>query len=67
VIPVAGDGFGQKLLRLRRTGEDTFEEEDCGEVAFVPLIGAEAGARPARSHRRASPRRGPPPRRGRGA
>ena len=41
VIPVSVEGFGQRLLRLRRTGEDTFDEEEFGEVAFVPLVGAE--------------------------
>lgn len=41
VIPVASDGFGQKLLRLRRTGPDVYEEDDFGAVAFVPLIGAQ--------------------------
>jgi protein-L-isoaspartate(D-aspartate) O-methyltransferase len=38
-IPVASDGAGQKLLLVRRTAADTFEEEDCGAVAFVPLVG----------------------------
>ena len=40
VIPVGRD-IHQTLLRIRRTGEDSFEEEDFGAVAFVPLIGAE--------------------------
>jgi protein-L-isoaspartate(D-aspartate) O-methyltransferase len=39
VIPVATDGAGQTLLVVRRTATDTFEEEDCGAVAFVPLVG----------------------------
>src|SRR5918994_2553451 len=39
VIPVSVDGAGQKLLLIRRTGAGTFEEEDYGEVAFVPLVG----------------------------
>jgi protein-L-isoaspartate(D-aspartate) O-methyltransferase len=39
VIPVAIDGAGQKLLLIRRTAANSFEEEDCGAVAFVPLVG----------------------------
>ena len=41
VIPVAIDGAGQRLLLVRRTAAGAFEEEDCGGVAFVPLIGAQ--------------------------
>ncbi len=44
VIPV-GSGLHQTLLRVRRDGPDSFEEEDFGPVAFVPLIG-EAGWTP---------------------
>jgi protein-L-isoaspartate(D-aspartate) O-methyltransferase len=40
VIPV-GPATYQCLIRVRRMGEDAFEEEDFGPVAFVPLIGAE--------------------------
>jgi protein-L-isoaspartate(D-aspartate) O-methyltransferase len=39
VIPVAVDGAAQKLLLIRRTAAGTFEEEDYGQVAFVPLVG----------------------------
>lgn len=39
VIPVGPAGRGQELIRLRRTGEDSFEEENLGGVRFVPLIG----------------------------
>ena len=46
VIPV-GRGDYQTLMRVRRTGEDNFEEEDFGSVAFVPLIGEEGWAEPA--------------------
>ena len=38
VIPVGGK-YGQGLLRLRRTAVDGWEEENLGEVAFVPLVG----------------------------
>ena len=40
VVPVDAGGW-QQLTRIRRTGEDSFEEEDLGAVRFVPLIGAE--------------------------
>jgi protein-L-isoaspartate(D-aspartate) O-methyltransferase len=38
VIPV-GDAGAQDLLRITRTGEARFDEEDLGGVLFVPLIG----------------------------
>ncbi|WP_404383029.1 protein-L-isoaspartate(D-aspartate) O-methyltransferase [Caenispirillum salinarum] len=41
VIPVGPAQRLQTLLRITRTGEDTFEEEDLGAVQFVPLIGSE--------------------------
>jgi len=40
IIPV-GDADEQRLLRIRRLGEQEFEEDDLGGVRFVPLIGAE--------------------------
>jgi protein-L-isoaspartate(D-aspartate) O-methyltransferase len=40
VAPV-GEEYAQRLKRITRTGEDSFEEDDIGAVAFVPLIGAE--------------------------
>ncbi|CAA2159931.1 Protein-L-isoaspartate O-methyltransferase [Methylobacterium brachiatum] len=53
VIPV-GDAHGQKLLKLTRISESHYEEEECGAVAFVPLIGeqgwAEDGRRSASTH-----------------
>lgn len=39
VIPV-GDADQQSLMRVTRTGEDSFDKEDLGAVRFVPLIGA---------------------------
>ena len=45
VIPVGGRG-SQTLMRVRRTGADSFEEEDFGGVAFVPLIGEEGWTEP---------------------
>ncbi len=41
VIPVGSLPRFQQLLRLVRTGAETYEREDLGEVAFVPLIGRE--------------------------
>ena len=39
IIPISGPTH-EVLTRIRRTGEDTFEEEEHGLVAFVPLVGA---------------------------
>ena len=47
IVPVGEFGF-QTLIRARRTGENSFEEEDFGAVAFVPLIGEEGWAEPER-------------------
>ena len=40
VIPVGSSVRTQKLLRVLRTGEHEFEEEELCGVRFVPLIGA---------------------------
>lgn len=40
VMPV-GPRLGQRLVKLVRTGAATWAEEDLGDVAFVPLVGAE--------------------------
>jgi protein-L-isoaspartate(D-aspartate) O-methyltransferase len=45
VIPVGRD-VHQTLLLVRRTGEDSFEQEDHGGVTFVPLIGEEGWEAP---------------------
>jgi protein-L-isoaspartate(D-aspartate) O-methyltransferase len=54
VIPVGEAERAQKLLKIVRTGEDAFEEDDLGAVAFVPLIGeygwSEDGRRSASNH-----------------
>jgi protein-L-isoaspartate(D-aspartate) O-methyltransferase len=61
VIPIGDEGM-QRLVRVRRTADDGYEEDDLGAVQFVPLIGQEgwdesAGALPrewsARAARRA--------------
>jgi protein-L-isoaspartate(D-aspartate) O-methyltransferase len=41
VIPVGESPGDQDLLRVTRTREDTYEEEDLGPVRFVPLVGQE--------------------------
>lgn len=54
VIPVGDANKGQSLLKITRTGPNSFEEEDIGAVRFVPLVGAqgwtEDGRRSASSH-----------------
>ena len=40
VIPVGPDRGTQRLIRLTRTSDSDFEQDDLGPVAFVPLIGA---------------------------
>ena len=54
VIPVEHDDQHQTLTRIRRTGQDVWEEDELGAVRFVPLIGAEgyteAGTRAATNH-----------------
>ena len=39
VIPVGEEKRPQTLLKITRTGNHEFEEEDLGPVMFVPLIG----------------------------
>jgi protein-L-isoaspartate(D-aspartate) O-methyltransferase len=38
VIPVGDASREQRLLRIVRTGDTDYEEEDLGPVAFVPLV-----------------------------
>lgn len=60
VIPV-GEDRDQKLLKVTRTTETEFVEENLGSVAFVPLIGeqgwAEDGSRAASNHKPGHSRR----------
>jgi len=44
VMPV-GEHRHQELRKIRRTGDDRYEEEDLGAVAFVPLIGEQGWQR----------------------
>lgn len=39
VIPVGKDRSLQKLIRVTKTDEDSYEREDLGNVRFVPLVG----------------------------
>ncbi|MGB0057284.1 MAG: protein-L-isoaspartate(D-aspartate) O-methyltransferase, partial [Methyloceanibacter sp.] len=48
IIPIGPFGF-QTLMRVRRTGKDSFEKENFGAVAFVPLIGEQGWAEPERA------------------
>jgi protein-L-isoaspartate(D-aspartate) O-methyltransferase len=54
IVPVGGATL-QSLMRLTRTGEDEWVEDDLGGVRFVPLIGAhgrwEEGRQAASNHR----------------
>lgn len=54
VVPVGSETM-QSLLRVTRTGEDTWTQDDLGGVRFVPLVGAhgrwEDGSRAASDHR----------------
>ena len=71
IIPVGETSRLQRLVRVTRTGKDQFDDEDLGEVQFVPLIGAEGwdagvarqrapfhSAQPSRDDRQADPRDG---------
>ena len=39
VMPVGEPASVQNLIKVRRLGDDDFEQEDLGPVRFVPLIG----------------------------
>jgi protein-L-isoaspartate(D-aspartate) O-methyltransferase len=40
VMPVGGKDEVQTLLKITRTSEDEYEQEEVGAVRFVPLVGA---------------------------
>jgi protein-L-isoaspartate(D-aspartate) O-methyltransferase len=42
VMPVGEPGAVQKLLKVTRTSEEEYEQEEFGAVRFVPLIGQHA-------------------------
>lgn len=39
IMPIGQIGFQHTLLKIKRTGENSFHEEELGKVMFVPLIG----------------------------
>ncbi|MHA1559651.1 MAG: protein-L-isoaspartate(D-aspartate) O-methyltransferase [Alphaproteobacteria bacterium] len=41
VVPVGADTNAQELVRITRTAEDEYRQEDLADVRFVPLIGKE--------------------------
>ena len=41
IVPVGDNPRSQELVRITRTGDDDFEQEDIADVRFVPLIGKE--------------------------
>jgi protein-L-isoaspartate(D-aspartate) O-methyltransferase len=41
-----GEADHQRLVRISRTGPDQLDEEDLGEVRFVPLVGVEGWPEP---------------------
>lgn len=41
IMPVGADVLLQHLIRVTRRSETQFEQEDLGDVRFVPLIGAQ--------------------------
>ncbi|HEX6810408.1 MAG TPA: protein-L-isoaspartate(D-aspartate) O-methyltransferase [Planctomycetota bacterium] len=47
VMPVGPALARQQLVRVTRTGEDWFEEDQLANVRFVPLVGAEGWRTPA--------------------
>jgi protein-L-isoaspartate(D-aspartate) O-methyltransferase len=63
VIPIGETERHQRLMKLTRTGAATFDEEGLGDVAFVPLIGAQGWAEEGRAgdlpHRASPPRARP--------
>jgi protein-L-isoaspartate(D-aspartate) O-methyltransferase len=55
VIPVGTELRLQRLMRVTRTGQDQFDDEDLGAVQFVPLIGAQGWDPGMAIHERPSP------------
>lgn len=43
LIPV-GESSDQTMLRITRTGADSYDEERLGQFRFVPFVGADVGA-----------------------
>ena len=60
IIPVGDTSRLQRLVRVTRTSQDRFDDEDLGEVQFVPLIGAEGWDSSVANRERASTQRSQP-------
>jgi len=50
VMPVGEPAAVQNLVKVRRLGEENFEQEDLGPVRFVPLIGEHGWTDRSRPH-----------------
>ena len=61
VMPVGDTRRRQRLLKLTRVGEDDWDEQDLGDVLFVPLVGAHAWRDDAPVLERPPPRPRPAP------
>lgn len=59
IIPLGPPWRVQNLMRITRSGEAEYEEEDLGAVSFVPLV-APGDDRPVRGQRLRRPHRGGP-------
>jgi len=55
VMPVDEEPYGQRLVRVTRSGPDDFTQRPLCGVAFVPLIGAHGWADPTRNEPPAPP------------
>jgi protein-L-isoaspartate(D-aspartate) O-methyltransferase len=55
VMPVGPPDSVQTLIKVTRTGEEEYEQEDLGPVRFVPLIGRQGWADPAAPSEALSP------------
>ncbi|HET9428348.1 MAG TPA: protein-L-isoaspartate(D-aspartate) O-methyltransferase [Allosphingosinicella sp.] len=55
VMPIGEPNQVQRLVRVTRTGDEDFEQEDLGPVRFVPLIGAHGWGDEGRSTISAAP------------
>ncbi|GGE38300.1 hypothetical protein GCM10007276_14610 [Agaricicola taiwanensis] len=44
IIPVGSEEREQSLLKITRIGPDDFQQDDLGEVRFVPLVGEQGWA-----------------------
>ena len=60
VMPVGATPTHQRLIRLTRTGPETWHEEEIEEVCFVPLIGEQGWPEEHETYRQ-GPRREPRP------